>query len=386
MLQGVRVLDMAWIGPGPMCSEILADMGADVIRIREVERGGRREKESSFGQGVVVGARNVRSIKLNLKEPEGKDIFFQLARTADVIQEGFRPGVVKRLGVDYQTVKAVNPRIIYASISGYGQDGPYAQRVGHDINYQAIAGVLSVTGRADGPPVVPGIPLGDFASGSLSGVIHILAALYHRERTGEGAYADVSMTDGLVTINNINIGPYLANRAVPHRGKTITTGMFPYYGVYETKDRKYISIGPLEFWFYERLMTLLGLEEFLGDQMADEARKSEMASRLTETFKSRTRDEWVSFLGEEDVCFAPVLDIDEVVNDEQLLARGALIDVDHPTLGRIRQAGPLQHFEGREFKVRGWNLAHGQYTDEILTELGYSQGAVSDLRARGVVG
>ena len=323
---------------------------------------------------------------LNLKAEEGRGIFYDLARTADVVMEGFRPGVVKRLGVDYDAIKEVNPRIVYASLTGYGQEGPYRDVVGHDINYLSIGGLLGMTGLPGGPPVIPGTPLADFAAGGMSAAIGILAALMARERTGRGQFVDMSMTDAVVELTALQIIPYLTAGIVPKRGETMLTGQWPWYNVYETKDGKHISIGAIEPWFYANLCQLLGREDFIEHQYAAGEKLEEIFQCFRETFLTKTRDEWVEILRQKDTCVAPVYSIDELVSDPQLIARGMIAEVDHPTLGRVKQVGSMIKLSESPFQVRNWSQRFGQHTEELLTDLGYSKEDIDRLRETEVIG
>ena len=380
-LEGIRIIDMARLGPGPHCSQILADMGADVIRVeapdpKEGPRAGRMIKLP----GDAAIRRNSRSISLNLKTEEGKQIFFELAKTADVITEGFRPGVVKRLGVDYEAVKAVRPRIVYASLSGYGQEGPYSSYVGHDINYQGITGMLDMTGERDGPPMIPGNTIADNAGGGMNAAISILAALLSRERTGAGQYIDMAMVDGLVTMMFFPIEEHLTTGAVPHRSGTITTGLYPWYSIYETKDGRYVSVGAIEPWFYENLCRLLELEELIPHQYGDDAKQEEVFAAFREKFLTKTRDEWVELLMPGETCVGPVLAIDEVVKDPHLRHREMIVDVEEEGGGTRTQVGVMAKLSETPGTIRTPGPEVGQHTPEILSELGYDEPAIEALR------
>jgi crotonobetainyl-CoA:carnitine CoA-transferase CaiB-like acyl-CoA transferase len=300
--------------------------------------------------------------------------------------EGFRPGVMKRLGVDYDTIKKVNPRIVYASLTGYGQEGPYRDVVGHDINYLSIGGLLGMTGLSGGPPVIPGTVLADFAAGGMSAAVGILAALTARGRTGKGQYVDVSLTDAVVELTSLQIIPYLIMGIVPKRGETMLTGEWPWYNVYETKDGKHISIGALEPWFYANLCQLLGRENFIEHQYTEGEKREEIFQSFRETFLTKNRDEWVEILRRKDTCVAPVYSVDELVSDPQLIARGMITEVDHPTLGRIKQVGSMIKLSESPFQVRNWSQRFGQHTEEILTGLGYSKEDIDRLREIEVIG
>ena len=385
-LEGLRILDLAWLGPGPFCATMLGDLGADVIKIYEAHPERRGGPVMFLFDATQPGFRNCRTMGIDLKSPAGRDVFYDLVKTADVVMEGFRPGVVKRLGVDYDTIKGINPRIVYASLTGYGQDGPYRDLVGHDINYIAIAGLLGMTGPAGGAPVIPGTVLADFAAGGMSAAIGILAALPARERTGQGQFVDMSMTDAVVELTSMQITPYLHGGAVPKKGETMFTGGYPWYNVYETKDGKYISIGALEPWFFANLCELLGCEHFLDHQFDLGEKREEMFRYFRETFLTKTRDEWVALLRQKDTCVAPVYSIDEMVSDPQLIARRMIIESDHPTAGRVKQVGSMLKLSDSPVEVRNWCTRFGQHTDEILRELGYDDAKIEELREADAIG
>lgn len=386
-LEGIRILDMAWLGPGPFCANMLGDLGADVIKVYEAHperRGG--PVMFLFDPAMQPGFRNCRTMGLNLKAEEGRSIFCDLAKNADVIMEGFRPGVVKRLGVDYDTIKKINPRIVYASLTGFGQDGPYHDLVGHDINYIGIGGLLGMTGPAGGAPVIPGTVIADFAAGGMSAAIGILAALMARERSGMGQFVDMSMTDAVVEATSIQISPYLLNGMVPKKGETMFTGHYPWYNVYETKDGKYISIGALEPWFFANLCELLGCEQLIEHQFAEGEKREEIFKYFRATFLSKTRDEWVAILQQKDTCVAPVYDINELESDPQLIARRMIIEIDHPTMGRVKQVGSMHKLSDSPVEVRNWSIRFGQHTEEILLELGYDKTHIDELFKVEVIG
>jgi len=389
-LEGIRVLDMAWQGPGTFCATMLGDLGADVIKVYEAhpERRGGPVVMTYPDSPIFPGWRNCRNIGIDLKSDKGKDIFFELVKTADVITEGFRPGVVKRLGVDYDTVKGVNPRIVYASLTGYGQTGPYRDVVGHDINYISIGGLLGTLRASDGTPVIPRTVIADFAAGGMCAVIGILAALMGREKSGRGQYVDVSMTDAIVELMMTVLLPAFLGGVVSEKGETTATGEVqrPWYNVYQTKDGKYLSIGVVEPWFYENLCQLLGREDFIEHQYAEGEKREEIQRYFKETFLTKTRDEWVELLRQKDTCVAPVYTPEETVADPHLIARGMIVEMDHPTLGRARQIGSMLKLSESPFEVRNWSQRFGQYTDEILAELGYDKESIAALRDADIVG
>ncbi len=388
-LQGTRILDMAWIGPGPFCANMLGDLGAEIIKIHEPDpdrRGGLIKFAFPADSPDFPGLRNIKTMGLDLKSNDGRNIFYELARTADVIMEGYRPGVMKRLGVDYDTVKVINPATVYASLSGYGQEGPYRDVVGHDINYISIGGLLGMTGSIDGPPVPPGTLIADFAAGGMGAAIGILAALMAREKTGKGQFVDVSLTDGIVEMLYLWIMPYLLFGIENKRGDTIFTGHFPWYNVYETKDSKYVSVAAFEPHFYRNLCELLGREDFIEHQFAEGEKRDEIMQFFKQTFLTKTRDAWLEILRSKDTCVAPVYTLDEVVVDPQLIARGMIRELPHPTLGSVKQVGSMLKLSDSPFQVRYWATRFGQYTDEILHELGYDDTRIKNLHRAEVVG
>jgi len=385
-LEGIKVLDMAWLGPGPFCSFMLGDLGADIIKIFDANPAKRGGPVMMLFDSSRPGLRNCRNMGLDLKSDAGKQVFRDLAKSADVVMEGFRPGVVKRLGVDYETLKKFNPKIVYASLSGYGQDGPYRDMVGHDINYISYSGLLGLTGQEGGKPVLPGSVIGDF-TGGMSAAIGILAALVSRGFTGKGQYIDMSMTDAVVELTSMQINPYIfSHSGAPHRGDTMFTGHFPWYNVYETKDGKYISIGALEPWFFANLCQLLGCEEFIPYEFDEGEKRKEMFKVFREKFLTKTREEWVSILRQKDTCVAPVLDVDELENDPHLVARHMIIESNHPVHGKVKQVGSMHKLSDSPMKVRNWSTKFGQHTDEIMRELGYDEARIAELRKAEIIG
>ncbi len=401
-LKGIRILDLAHLPPGALCTMILADFGADVVKV------GPASSESSRGAGVMgkltadeekrVAAfdalnRNKRSIGLNLKSDKGREVFIKLAKTADVVVEGFRPGVMKRLGIDYDKIKDVNPRIIYCSLSGYGQDGPYRDFSGHDINYISIAGALNIIGESHRQPSVPLNLLADFAGASLHGVIGILAALLARDKTGKGQYVDISYMDGAMSIMTWLISSYFAGGCMFNRGETWLHGAYPYYGVYRTRDG-YISIGCVEPWFWENLCRALGKEEYIPYCISPEhflhkpegKKWQEISSYLKQVFRTRTRDEWFEFLTSKDVPVGKVYSLDEVFNDPQVLHRKMVLEIEHPTLGKVKQPGIAIKLSNTPGKVRTLAPIAGEHTEEILRELGYNKSQITKLRQSKAIG
>ncbi len=395
-LDHIRILDLSRLAPGPFCTMLLADLGADVIKIEELG-GGRRARlerqarrpppeEEARRRAHSAFDRNKRSITLDLKSPDGVEVFRRLARTADVVVEGFRPGVVRRLGVDYERLRDLNPRLVYCSISGYGQDGPYAGVVGHDINYIALAGALSLIGERDGPPATPGNLLGDFAGGGLLAAFGILAAVVARERTGAGQYVDIAMTDGVAMLLTYFFSEYFARGSIPMRGTHRLTGAAPYYGAYRCADDRYIAVGCNEPWFYENLCRALGGERYLDDQWAAGERAEEIRRFFAEAFRARPRDEWFDALRDHDVAASPVYTLDEAASDPQLRARGMFVDLLDPEVGPVRQVGIAVKLSETPGAVRHTAHAAGADTDAVLREAAFSPEEIARLRAAGAFG
>jgi crotonobetainyl-CoA:carnitine CoA-transferase CaiB-like acyl-CoA transferase len=384
-LEGIRILDLARLGPGPHCAQILGDFGADVIKVEEPGAGeGRRAGRVLRIPGDAPIRRNSRSIGLNLRSEEGRDAFYKLAASADAVMEGFRPGVAKRLGIDYEAVRQHQPSIVYASLSGFGQEGPYSGYVGHDVNYQALAGIVGLTGRPGERPAIPGNAVADNAGG-ISAALALTVALLVKERTGAGQYIDVSMVDTLLTMMFLTIDQHVVTGEVPHAGDTMLTGRYPWYDVYETSDGKYLSVGAVEPWFYENLCRLLGREDFVPDQYAEGERRAEIFEAFTAIFRTKTRDEWAAELMPAETCVAPVYSVDEVVADPHLQQRGSILRGGSIGPGMRDQVGMLFHCSETPGRVRRPGPQLGENTVEILTELGYDQQALSALERAGAI-
>ncbi|MEX0785284.1 MAG: CaiB/BaiF CoA-transferase family protein [Dehalococcoidia bacterium] len=386
-LDDVRVLDLSRLAPGPFCSMLLADLGADVLLIEP-------PADSKAGQGAGIGrgmeaynalGRNKRSIVLNLRDEEARSVFYKLAESADVVLEGFRPGVVQRLGVDFETLKQKNPRIVYCSLSGYGQTGPYAGLVGHDINYISVGGALGMIGWPDQPPAIPMNIIADFAGGGLHAAYGILAALHARDRTGEGQYVDIAMSDGVLYLLASSVSGYYATGRAPERGATVLNGSVPHYNVYQCSDGGWISLGSLEPHFWVNLCKVMGREDFIPHQY-DGAKRDEIFAHFREQFKSKTRDEWFEVLKQTDICAAPVYSLDEALSDPHNVARNMVVEVEHPEAGTVKQVGIGTKLSGTPGAVRSPAPAPGQHTDDVLASLGFDATAIASLRERGVVG
>ena len=291
-----------------------------------------------------------------------------LLRDADIVVEGFRPGVAARLGIDYAAVRALNPRLIYCSITGYGQTGPYRNLVGHDLNYISVGGLLGLIGQPGGPPAIPANIAGDYAGGGLFAAFAILAAVASRAATGAGQYIDMAMSDGVLALLGQAAGEYFTSGVPPRPGEYFLNGALPCYSVYQTADGGWLGIACIEPWFWERLCRRLGCEQFIGSQF-DAARFPEMMVTLRDIFRRKTRDAWFAELRQEDICVAPVLGLDEALRDPQNLARHMVVELMDPELGPVRQVGIAPKLSGTPGEVRSLPPEPGAHTDEILHEL-----------------
>ena len=398
-LEGITVLDLTRLAPGPYCTMILADLGADVIKIEEPGPPTGRRAEQAAGLSPVPPPRsgvdrhtphwalnrNKKTIGLNLKHDEARQIFYQLAERADVVVEEFRPGVAKRLGIDYDTLRQRNTRLIYCAITGYGQSGPYTDLVGHDINYISMAGCLGMIGAKGGPPVIPHNIIADFAGGGMHGAIGVLAALMARERTGRGQFVDIAMTDGVYSLLVSQLSTYFATGIVPRRGETQLDGGVHYYNIYEAQDGKWLSIGSIEPWFYANLCKALGCEDLLPYEFVEGEQREALQHTLSDIFKTKSRDEWFDLLRRHDICVGKVYDLHETEHDPHLQARQMIVEVDHPQVGKVKQVGISVKLSDTPGQIRFLAAPMGTHTEEILTTMGYSAEKVAELRAAGAI-
>ncbi len=397
-LEGIKILDLTWQGPGPYCTMILGDLGAEVIKIAPPPAANARQIARELDQRAVAFQavnRNKQSVLLNLKSKEGKDIFFKLVKKADVVVEGFRPGVVKRLGIDYATLEKLNPKIVYCSISGYGQDGPYSTLSGHDINYISVAGALEPIGSLGNGPAIPLNLIADYGGGGKDAAIGIASALLARGKTGKGQHIDISLTDSVISLLTESIlDYYFESGASIRRGQHPLNGGFPYYNVYETQDGKYITIGCIEPWLWENLCRAIGKEEYIPFHFRlehylnppEEKVWKEMLSFLKKLFLTKTRDEWFEFLSQRDVPVGKVYSLDEVFADPQVLHRKMIMEIEHPNVGKIKQAGIAIKLSDTPGTIRSLAPLPGQHTDVVLTGLGYRADELDELRKQSIVG
>ncbi|WP_131768735.1 CaiB/BaiF CoA transferase family protein [Candidatus Protofrankia californiensis] len=377
-LRGVRVIELAGIGPAPFCGMLLADLGADVIR---VDRPG-RQAGNPVRPDLDLLNRGRRSIVLNLKEDAGITTLLRLADTADVLIEGLRPGVAERLGFGPDVCAERNPRLVYGRMTGWGQDGPLATRAGHDINYIALAGALHPMGTAGGPPAVPLNLVGDFGGGGMLLAFGVVSAVLEARASGLGQVIDASIVDGTALLTTIIHAMRAQGLWSGTRGTNLLDGGAPFYGVYECADGEYISIGAIEPQFYSRLLELFGLAddpEFLSGH-ADPHLWPVLRKRLEDLFRGRTRDQWCELLGNEDVCFAPVLSLEEAPSAPHNVARGTF-----GAANGIMQPMPAPRFSRTRASTPGAPTLPGRHTRELLWECGFSPAGIDGLFRAGVV-
>ena len=391
-LEGIKVLDLSRLAPGPFCTMLLSDFGADVLLVEGprhlVTRGAAAERdEEAEARELRHDAlrRNKRSIVLNLREDAGKEIFYSLCEDADVVLEGFRPGVVNRLGVDYETVSRINPGIVYCSLSGYGQDGPYRLMVGHDINYIAMAGALGAIGRPGQKPSIPLNILADYAGGGTMAAFSVATALLARERSGRGQYIDLAMSDGVMYLLAAAVSRMLAGGEPPRPGASSYSGVNPHYDVYETADGGYISLGTQEAHFWENLCDVVGREDFKPLQHETD-RHPEIRAHLEATFRQQTRDEWFAQLKETELCIAPVYSLDEALEDPHNRHRGMLSSVASADGEQVAQIGVGPKLSATPGRPQTVGPSPGEQTEAVLASLGYEAERVADLRSAGVIG
>lgn len=385
-LAGIKVLDLTRLLPGPVCTLHLADLGAEVIKIEDTGAGdyartmglGAAPGEDSFFFRVVN--RNKRGMRLDLKQPAGVEVFLRLAREADVIVESFRPGVVDKLGVGYMAVRAINPRIVYCAITGYGQDGPWRDRAGHDLNYIATSGVLDQIGHAEGPPAIPNLQIGDLLGGALTATMGILAAVIGAKATGQGRYVDVSMTDATFAHAYTGLLSVLARGQTLPRGVDDLNGGLPGYGLYRTQDGRFMAVGALEPKFWQVFCDAIGRPDLKPFGLARDAEGEHTRRELEVLFASQPLEVWAAKFATVDCGVTPVLTFEEAMEHPQLKARGMLPEIDG-----LKQFAPPFKFSDFEFGVRSPAPKVGADGTALLRAAGYADAEIENLRAASVI-
>jgi alpha-methylacyl-CoA racemase len=373
-LAGIKVIELAGIGPGPMCAMLLSDLGADVLRVdrtEQVDLGINRPRKYN------VLNRGRRSVAIDLKHPDGAEAVLKLVDGADALIEGFRPGVMEKLGLGPDVCLARNPRLVYGRMTGWGQDGPLAKAAGHDINYIALTGALHAIGTAGGPPVPPLNLVGDFGGGAMYLAFGICAALVESGRSGKGQVVGAAQVDGAASLMSAIYGLYASDAITNERGTNILDSGAHFYGVYETSDGRYVSVGSIEQKFYDELEEKLGIT--LADRN-DPAKWPGYKEQLAAIFKTKTRDEWCEIMEGSDICFAPVLDMDEAPQHPHNVVRNVFVDIEG-----VVQPGPAPRFSRTPAAVQAPPADPGQHTDEALADWGFSTNEIEKLRQAGAV-
>ncbi len=376
-LDGITVIDLSRLLPGPYCSMILADHGARVIAV---------EDKRFLADGLFFNLinRNKEHMSLNLKTEKGLEIFYRLIEKADVLLEGFRPGVVDRLGVGYESVKQANPEIIYCSITGYGQNGPFRDRVGHDVNYLSYAGVLDLIGEKDHPPAIPGVQIADIAGGGMNAAIGILLALLARGNTGKGQYIDISMTDGMVGFLPAALFFRQLTGEEPRRADGLLSHRYACYNTYETADGRYLSIGAVENRFWKQLCDTLEIGEY-GPLQYDDQRREEILQYMRTTFKQKTLDEWDAILADLDICWGRIQATEEVLEDPLFLERETVVEIEGKDGKISKTLGVTVKLSETPGTIRTPPVDFGESTAAILKEFGYSPEEIKELAKNEVI-
>jgi len=383
-LTGVRVLDLTRLLPGPVATLHLADMGADVIKIEDHAAGDYARILGDGPDGVSVFFRSVnrnkRGLRLDLKQAQGREVLLRLARAADIVVESFRPGVSDKLGIGYEALRAVNPKIVYCAITGYGQTGPLAMAAGHDLNYIGFAGVLDQIGIDGGQPAIPNLQVGDLLGGAMTAVMGILAALFDAQRTGQGRLVDVAMSEAVLAHNLFPLFALQTAGAVPARGGDILSGGDAGYGVYATADGRYMAVAPLEQKFWQVFCEAIGRPDWQARHGARGAAAAALRRELVELFASRSQAYWRDFFANVDCCVTPVLDVAEALEHPQFRARGMVVQAD----GLTQYAPPVK-LSGWVFAVDRAAPSPGEHSEEILRESGFGEQEIAALKAASVI-
>ena len=389
-LASLKVLDFSTLLPGPFATLLLADMGAEVLRVESPTRPDmvRLLPPSEDNVSAVHGYinRSKRSLALDLKTPEGREVVHRLVKDYDIVVEQFRPGVMDKLGVGYETLKAINPGLIYCSITGYGQDGPYRDRAGHDLNYLSIAGMTSYNGRRDSGPAPMAFQVADVAGGSCHAVMGLLAAVIHRQNTGEGQQLDISMTDAAFSLHGLAAPPALVAGEDPAlEATTLNGGSF--YDCYRTRDGRYLSVAGLEPQFFSQFCAALGQPDLAAKGLSrDPADVAEVKAIIAEAIGAQDYDHWCRLFADLDCCVEPVLSFSEAARHPQLQARGMVVEVPRHDGGRQRQVASPFKFSATPVGYRFSGARLGQHREEVLREQGFADDDIARLRDAGALG
>jgi alpha-methylacyl-CoA racemase len=379
----VTVLDLSVVGPASRCTRILSDFGADVVKVGSVTGRGPGQAEPPFFS--YAGSRFMKTLKVDLRDEGGREAFLALADSADVLVESFRPGVTDRLGIGYGDLSACNPRLIYCSTSGYGQDGPRSSWAGHDLDYLAVSGYLAMSANpTGGAPPLPGATIADAAAGGMHAALSIVAALFSRESSGAGTYLDVAVADGALWLMSLVVDEHLATGTRPAPGHDVLSGRYACYGTYLASDGRALAVGAIEPKFFANLCNAIGCEKWIEHQY-DDSVQDEIRADLAGAFAGADRATWTARLAGSDTCVAPVLEPSEVANDAQYVTRGAFVEADHPTAGRFTQVGAV--LAGMPTPAEPVALPDLSVTDtsELLERAGFPSSKISELISKGVL-
>lgn len=374
-LEGIRVLDLTRLLPGPYCSLLLADYGADVIKVEDPKSGDYArwyEPKVNDDQSAMFISlnRNKRSITLDLKDEKDKEAFISLIKTADVLIESFRPGVMDRLGLGFEELKVHNPKLIYCAITGYGQSGPYAKEAGHDINFLSYSGLLHLQGAPNAKPLIPSVQIGDIGGGALMAAIGILLAIIDAKKSNTGQFVDISMLDGALSWMHTILPNYWTSGEMPNRGELTLNGGKACYEIYRTKDNRYISVGALEYKFWKNFCKVVGKEELIEQLDEPQEQQRLMKQEVQAAIHQKTLEEWLVLFEGIDACVSPVLTPEELADHPQIKHRQMIEDITHPEVGVIKQIGNPIKLSNSTVRTRRHAPGLGEHTKEILKDLG----------------
>ncbi len=373
-LKGVKIIEVGGIGPGPYCGMMLSDMGAEIIRVD------RKGQQSRVGSQYDILHRGRRSIGVDLKKPEGVELLLKLVEQADALQEGFRPGVMEKLGLGPDVCLQRNPRLVYGRMTGWGQEGPISQAAGHDINYIAVTGALYSIGRPDQNPVPPLNLIGDFGGGGMLLAFGIACALFETQRSGQGQVIDAAMVDGAAALMAMFYGQRAAGLWTDQRGANFLDTGAHYYDTYETADGKWVSVGSIEPQFYALLLKHSGIDDPEFQEQNDRSKWPEFKRKIAEIFKTKTRDEWCEIMEGTDVCFGPVLTMGEALKYPQNVARKTFVEIEG-----VPQPAPAPRFSRTNPEIRGPALMEPEYTEAALSDWGITPDEMEKLKAAEVI-
>ena len=387
-LKGVKVLDFTMLLPGPLCTMYLGDLGAEVIKVEHpIAFDNTRKMGPNFSQNKDINIyyyllnRNKKSIAINYKRKEGVEILKKILPKFDIIVEGFRPGMMEEVGLGYDDVKKINPKIIYCSISGFGKDSPYRDFAGHDANYLALSGILDLIG--DEKPILPAVQLADILGGTMTALTGILAALYYREKTGEGQFIDVSITDSVMQVATLSIGDFLAEQKSPTRNKTHLSGLLPNYQIYECKNNRYVVLAALEGPFFQVFLKQIQREDLLKPTI--QGKYEEVKQELANYFKSKTFEDLEPIFKNPNACLFPILNLKETFENPHFLERGSIVQISDRELGIIKIPGSPFKFSNTATSYRLPPPKLGEHTEDFLKALNYSENELLELENKRII-